>query len=79
MKTTNFKTQYRKFRMLTARFFSYWFFILFATAGVAIAVMERFTKVLGAEHLETLMILVLSYAILVYLVTERAKVLDDIH
>lgn len=79
MKTTNFKTQYRKFRMLTARFFSYWFFILFATAGVAIAVMERFTKVLGAEHLETLMILVLAYAILVYLVTERAKVLDDIH
>ena len=79
MKSTTFKTQYRKFRMLTARFFSYWFFILFATAGVAIAVMERFTHVFGAEHLETLMILVLSYAILVYLVTERAKVLDDIH
>ena len=79
MKTTNFKTQYRKFRMLTARFFSYWFFILFATAGVAIAVMERFTNVFGAEHLETLMILILAYAILVYLVTERAKVLDDIH
>ncbi|MFA6148852.1 MAG: hypothetical protein WC899_11655 [bacterium] len=79
MKVTNFKTQYRKFRMLTARFFSYWFFILFATAGVAIAVMERFTHVFGAEHLETLMILVLAYAILVYLVTERAKVLDDIH
>ena len=79
MKMTNFKTQYRKFRMLTARFFSYWFFILFATAGVVIAVMERFTHVFGAEHLETLMILVLSYAILVYLVTERAKVLDDIH
>ena len=79
MKMTTFKTQYRKFRMLTARFFSYWFFILFATAGVAIAVMERFTNVLGAEHLETLMILILAYAILVYLVTERAKVLDDIH
>jgi hypothetical protein len=79
MKMTNFKTQYRKFRMLTARFFSYWFFILFATAGVAIAVMERFTNVFGAEHLETLMILILAYAILVYLVTERAKVLDDIH
>lgn len=79
MKSTNFKTQYRKFRMLTARFFSYWFFILFATVGVAIAVMERFTKVLGAEHLETLMILILAYAILVYLVTERAKILDDIH
>jgi hypothetical protein len=79
MKMTNFKTQYRRFRMLTARFFSYWFFILFATAGVGIAVMERFTHVFGAEHLETLMILILSYAILLYLVTERAKVLDDIH
>src|SRR3990172_7573825 len=79
MKMTNFKSQYRKFRMLTARFFSYWFFILFATAGVAIAVMERFTNVLGVEHLEPLMILILAYAILVYLVTERAKVLDDIH
>ena len=79
MRTTNFKTQYRKFRMLTARFFSYWFFILFATAGVAIAVMERFTHVFGDEHLETLMILVLAYATLVYLVTERAKVLDEIH
>jgi len=33
MKMTNFKSQYRKFRMLTARFFSYWFFILFATRG----------------------------------------------
>ena len=41
MKMTTFKTQYRKFRMLTARFFSYWFFIIFATLGVAIAVMER--------------------------------------
>src|SRR4030065_97611 len=79
MRTMTFKTQYRKFRMLTARFFSYWFFIIFATLGVAIAVMERFTKVLGVEHLDPLMILILAYAILVYIVTERAKVLDDIH
>jgi len=79
MKTTTFRTQYRKFRMLTARFFGYWFFIIFATLGVAIAVMERFTNVFGVQHLEPLMILILAYAILVYLVTERAKVLDDIH
>ena len=79
MKTTTFRTQYRKFRMLTARFFSYWFFIIFATLGVGIAVMERFTNVLGVQHLETVMILILVYAILVYIVTERAKVLDDIH
>jgi hypothetical protein len=52
MKTITFKTQYRKFRMLTAKFFSYWFYIIFATLGVVI---------------------------LVYIVTERAKVLDDIH
>ncbi|MBP2686896.1 MAG: hypothetical protein H6Q81_1801 [Deltaproteobacteria bacterium] len=79
MKTTTFRTQYRKFRMLTARFFSYWFFVIFATMGVAIAVMERFTNVLGVQHLEPLMILILTYATLVYIVTERAKVLDDIH
>lgn len=79
MKTTTFRTQYRKFRMLTARFFSYWFFVIFATMGVGIAVMERFTNVLGVQHLEPLMILILTYATLVYLVTERAKVLDDIH
>jgi len=79
MKTTNFKTRYRKFRMLTARFFSYWFFIIFATLGFAIAVMERFTNYFNVGHLEPLMILILSYAILVYIVTERAKVLDDIH
>lgn len=79
MKTTTFRTQYRKFRMLTARFFSYWFFIIFATLGVGIAVMERFTNVLGVQHLETVMILILVYATLVYIVTERAKVLDDIH
>ena len=79
MKTTTFRTQYRKFRMLTARFFSYWFFIIFATLGVGIAVMERFTNVLGVQHLETIMILILVYATLVYIVTERAKVLDDIH
>jgi hypothetical protein len=79
MKTTTFRTQYRKFRMLTARFFSYWFFVIFATLGVGIAVMERFTNVLGFQHLEPLMILILTYAILVYIVTERAKVLDDIH
>jgi len=65
--------------MLTARFFSYWFFVIFATLGVGIAVMERFTNVLGVQHLEPLMILILTYAILVYIVTERAKVLDDIH
>ena len=79
MKTTTFRTQYRKFRMLTARFFSYWFFVIFATLGVAIAVMERFTNVFGVQHLETVMILILVYATLVYIVTERAKVLDDIH
>jgi len=79
MKTTTFRTQYRKFRMLTARFFSYWFFVIFATLGVGIAVMERFTNVLGVQHLEPLMILILVYATLVYIVTERAKVLDDIH
>ena len=79
MKTTTFRTQYRRFRMLTARFFSYWFFVIFATLGVGIAVMERFTNVLGVQHLEPLMILILTYATLVYLVTERAKVLDDIH
>jgi len=79
MKTTTFRTQYRKFRMLTARFFSYWFFVIFATLGVAIAMMERFTNVLGVQHLETVMILILVYATLVYIVTERAKVLDDIH
>jgi hypothetical protein len=79
MKTITFRSQYRKFRTLTARFFSYWFFIIFATLGVAIAVMERFTNVFQVEHLEPFMILILSYAILVYIVTERAKVLDDIH
>src|SRR4030067_1867892 len=79
MRTMTFQTQYRKFRMLTARFFSYWFFIIFATLGVAIAVMERFTKVLGVEHLEPLMILILAYAILVYIVTGRAKGRDEIH
>ena len=79
MKTTTFKTQYRKFRMLTARFFSYWFFVIFATLGVGIAVMERFTNVLGVQHLEPLMILILTYSTLVYIVTERAKILDDIH
>ena len=79
MKTTTFRTQYRKFRMLTARFFSYWFFVIFATMGVGIAVLERFTNILGVQHLEPLMILILTYATLVYIVTERAKVLDDIH
>ena len=41
--------------------------------------MERFTNVFGVQHLETVMILILAYATLVYIVTERAKVLDDIH
>lgn len=75
----NFRTQYRKFRTLTSKFFSYWFFIVFATLGVGVAVVERFTGVFGAAHLEPLMILIITYAILVYIVTERAKVLDDIH
>jgi hypothetical protein len=79
MNVTNFRSQYRKFRMLTARFFSYWFFIIFATLGVAVAVVERFTNIFHAEHIEPLMILILAYAILVYIVTERAKVLDEIH
>jgi hypothetical protein len=65
--------------MLAARFFSYWFFIVFATVGVAIAMLEHFTHIFRVEHLTPLMILVLTYAILVYIVTERAKVLDEIH
>ena len=79
MSLASFRTQYRKFRTLTSKFFSYWFFIVFATVGVGVAVVERFTGILGAAHLETLTILILTYAILVYIVTERAKVLDDIH
>ena len=79
MSLTVFRTQYRKFRTLTSKFFSYWFFIVFATIGVGVAIVERFTGIFGAERLEPLMILIIAYAILVYLVTERAKVLDDIH
>ena len=79
MTQATFRTQYRKFRTLTSKFFSYWFFIVFATIGVGVAIVERFTGVLNAAHLEPLMILIITYAILVYIVTERAKVLDDIH
>ena len=74
-----FGTQYRKFRILISKFFSYWFFILFATVAIVFAVLERFTHMFHAENLEPFMILILVYAILVYIVTERAKVLDDIH
>src|SRR5512135_222858 len=79
MSLFSFRTQYRKFRTLTSKFFSYWFFIVFATIGVGVAVVERLTGIFGAAHLEPLMILIITYAILVYIVTERAKVLDDIH
>src|SRR5512146_972989 len=79
MSAFSFRTQYRKFRTLTSKFFSYWFFIVFATIGVGVAIVERFTGVLNAAHLEPLMILIITYAILVYIVTQRAKVLDDIH
>lgn len=74
-----FNTQYKKFRILLSKFFSYWFFIVFATVATAFAIVERFTHYFNAEHLEPVLILVLVYAILVYIVTERAKVLDDIH
>ena len=53
--------------------------IAVATLGVAIAVMGRFTNVFGVQHLEPVIILILAYTTLVYIVTERAKVLDDIH
>ncbi len=79
MQRSSFKVQYRKFRMLIARFFSYGFFIVFATLGIAVALIERFVPFLRIPHLETMMILVLVYALLIYVVTERAKVLDDIH
>lgn len=79
MNRVTFQTQYRKFRLMISKFFSYWFFILFATIGTAIAILERFTHVFNAEHLESVMILILVYALLVYIVTERAKVLDDMH
>ncbi len=79
MNRTTFKTQYRKFRMLISKFFSYWFFIVFATVGTAFAILERTTHVFHVENFEPLMVLILVYALLVYIVTERAKVLDDIH
>ncbi len=79
MSRASFRTQYGKFRMLISKFFSYWFFILFATLGVAFAVVERFTHFFRVDNLEPVMILVLVYALFVYIVTERAKVLDDIH
>ena len=79
MDRASFKTQYRKFRILVSKFFSYWFFILFATVGTVFAILERFTHMFHVENLEPFMILILVYALLVYIVTERAKVLDDIH
>lgn len=79
MDRASFRTQYSKFRILISKFFSYWFFIVFATVGTAIAILERFTNLFQVENLEPFMILILVYALLVYIVTERAKVLDDIH
>lgn len=79
MSRASFRTQYAKFRMWISKFFSYWFFILFATVGVGFAVLERFTHVFRVDNLEPILILVLVYALFVYVVTERAKVLDDIH
>ncbi len=79
MNRSSFKTQYRKFRILISKFFSYWFFILFATIGTVFAILERFTHIFHVENFEPFMILVLVYVLLVYIVTERAKVLDDIH
>jgi hypothetical protein len=79
MDHATFRTQYRKFRILISKFFSYWFFVLFATVGTAFAILERFTPVFHVENLEPFLILILVYALLVYIVTERAKVLDDIH
>ena len=79
MDRASFRTQYRKFRILISKFFSYWFFILFATVGIVFAVLQRFTNMFGIQDLEPFLILILVYAILIYIVTERAKVLDDIH
>ncbi|HZW35895.1 MAG: hypothetical protein ACM319_00560 [Deltaproteobacteria bacterium] len=79
MDPVTFRTQYRKFRILISKFFSYWFFVLFATVGTAFAILERFTHMFHVENLEPFLILILVYALLVYIVTERAKVLDDIH
>ena len=79
MNRASFRTQYRKFRILISKFFSYWFFIVFATVGTVFAILERFTRMFHVENLEPFMILILVYALLVYIVTERAKVLDDIH
>ena len=79
MNRASFRTQYRKFRILISKFFSYWFFILFATVGIVFAVLQRFTNMFGIQDLEPFLILILVYAILIYIVTERAKVLDDIH
>jgi len=74
-----FKSQYKKFRVMLAKFFGYGFFIAFATIGTVFAIMERFTHFFHADHVTHIMTLILIYATLVYIVTERAKVLDDIH
>lgn len=79
MERTIFRTQYKKFRVMLSKFFGYWFFILFATVGTVFAILERFTNIFHVENLEPFMILILVYVILIYIVTERAKVLDDIH
>ena len=79
MDRASFRIQYRKFRILISKFFSYWFFIVFATVGTVFAILERFTNLFHIENFEPFMILILVYALLVYIVTERAKVLDDIH
>jgi hypothetical protein len=79
MDRVRFRTQYRKFRIMISKFFSYWFFIVFATVGTVFAILERFTRMFNVENFEPFMILILVYALLVYIVTERAKVLDDIH
>ncbi|MBI5577299.1 MAG: hypothetical protein HY896_13185 [Deltaproteobacteria bacterium] len=74
-----FKNQYRKLRVMLAKFFGYWFFIAFATIATAFAIIERFMEYFHSEHITHVMILILVYSLLVYIVTERAKVLDDIH
>ena len=73
-----FQQQVKKIRLFLGRILSFWLLLAVGLAGIVVAVLDAFSN-LGLVHEKThLVIAVTTSLLLIYVVVERAQVLDDI-
>lgn len=75
---SKYRSQFFRFSSFITRFFSFWFFILIGLIGIVVAIFDKLTTIPFFKDQTPLVTVTLLATLLIYIVIERAKVLEEI-